>query len=101
MREPMYDCPSFNGCAAPVCPLESKYGTKDRFRLKGERECVATQRVRYNLGAGLRFHGLFAGEFNGYTNTGGFGHFTDRLPLEKGKVDEQGGNLETEAKEAT
>ena len=98
MREPMYDCPSFKGCAAPVCPLESKYPSKERFKLPGEAECVATQQIRWRLGASLTFHGLFAREWNGYQGTGGFGVFENRLPLEKGKVNQVGGNLETDTK---
>ena len=75
MREQqMRDCPSFVGCAAPICPLESIYPSRNREKIEGEKECVATQRARYKLGKGLKFHGLFSREYHGYANTGGFGY---------------------------
>lgn len=67
----MRACPSFIDCNAPVCPLETVYPS-GRVRLAGESECVATKRTRYKLGKGLKFHGLFAREFQGYERMGGF-----------------------------
>ena len=33
----MYDCPKFEGCSAPICPLDKDWGL--RSHLDGERVC--------------------------------------------------------------
>ena len=33
----MYDCPKFEGCSAPICPLDSEM--EKRTHLEGERVC--------------------------------------------------------------
>lgn len=76
MREQaMRSCPSYDKCNAPVCPLESVYGDGERFKLSGESKCVATKRTRFKLGKGLKFHGLFAKEYQGMANMGSLERF--------------------------
>jgi len=69
-EQAMKSCPSYDGCKAPICPLESVYPTKKRFNLPGEARCVANKRTRYRLGKGLKFHGLFAREYQGMDRMG-------------------------------
>lgn len=33
----IYDCPKFNSCSAPICPLDADW--QDRLHLDGERVC--------------------------------------------------------------
>ena len=78
-KEPqMRACPSFDGCAAPICPLESIYPSTERVCLPGEARCVATKRTRFKLGTGLKFHGLFAREYQGMANMGSLGAFEEK-----------------------
>lgn len=66
-KDPMYQCPSFQSCTAPVCPLESVFPSKLRFRLPGEAKCKARKSVRLRLGASLKYLGLFKAEFFWHT----------------------------------
>ena len=74
-HDPMYCCPSFLWCNAPICPLEDIYPSLRRKTLLGERRCQARQTIRYKLGAALKFHGLLAHEYYGFISTTGFGKF--------------------------
>ena len=71
----MRSCPSFDGCRAPICPLETIYPSNKRVHLDGEARCVATKKARFKRGEGLKFHGLFAKEYQGMTNMGSLGRF--------------------------
>lgn len=76
MKEPqMKACPSYIGCRAPICPLESIYPSTERFCLPGEARCVANKRTRFKLGKGLKFHGLFAREYQGMAKMGSLERF--------------------------
>ena len=76
-EEPMKACPSYERCRAPVCPLESVYPSKTRFRFPKEAKCSAHQTTRYRFGKGLKFHGLFAKEYLGYARADGFKKLED------------------------
>lgn len=71
----MKACPSYLGCRAPICPLESVYPSRKRITLPGETHCVANKKTRYRLGKGLKFHGLFAREYQGMSAMGSLEHF--------------------------
>ncbi len=83
MRDPMYQCPSFSSCAAPICPLENVYPSKDRFRFPEEAKCKAHQSIRLKLGKSLKYRGLTVAEFNGYASVGGL---DAPLEIPEGKI---------------
>jgi hypothetical protein len=85
-KDPMYQCPSFFTCKAPVCPLENIYPSKTRRRFQEESKCRAQKSVRLKLGKSLKYRGLTLAEFNGYASIAG-------LEVEAGIP--QGKNVET------
>ena len=62
----MKSCPSYVGCAAPICPLETVYPSKERFKLEGEADCIANKSTRMKLGQNLKFLGLTKREHAGW-----------------------------------
>ena len=70
-------CPSHEHCRALVCPLESVYPSKSRFRFPEEAKCIAHKSTRYRLGRGLKLHGLFAREYRAHERAGGFKKLED------------------------
>lgn len=72
----MRSCPSFDGCNAPICPLETIYpDNQHRIHLEGESRCIANKKTRFRRGEGLRFHGLFAREYQGMAKMGSLERF--------------------------
>ena len=67
---PYRECPSFNNCSAPRCPLDPEI--KDRIRLKGEEKCVAWKTTRLKIAQRypnlLKYGGLTAREWYGKKN---------------------------------
>jgi len=65
----MSKCPSFDGCSAPLCPLDKFIG--QRTRLTKEPKCISTKRTRFNIGKDLPNLGLSAQELQGYISIHG------------------------------
>jgi len=53
---PMIDCPRWDGCGVPICPLDP--GQEQRDRLAGEPKCRLSKAKRAELGADLPWRGL-------------------------------------------
>lgn len=62
--ELMEQCPKFNHCSAPKCPLD--YYQDERTRLKGEPICKAKKETRFKIGkdSSLKFKGLTKSEYS-------------------------------------
>lgn len=62
-NNPMYACPKFKHCSAPVCPLDRN---KDKsIKLPGEATCKLNKTKRLALGTELLWKGLTAKELAG------------------------------------
>jgi|GEM_PF-2243342 len=59
----MEQCPNFETCEAPKCPLDELYDV--RVYLRGERRCRARKGTRIGIGGSLPNHGLFPREMRG------------------------------------
>ncbi len=68
MKSPMYECPSFNVCAAPKCPLDQDIDLRSN-RLPGEEKCRSHKPTRVRIGSKypnlLPYGGLTKREYNG------------------------------------
>ncbi len=64
---PMYECPSFNVCSAPLCPLDPD--RDERVSSKGEDKCRANRPTRERIGEKhanlLPYKGLTKREYDG------------------------------------
>jgi len=60
----MEQCPSFEGCSAPKCPLD-QFMTQ-RFYYLGEPKCVANLSTRVRLGKDLPNLGVLPRQLNGF-----------------------------------
>ena len=60
---PMLDCPHYDRCSAPVCPLDPR--CDERERKDGERQCRLSRAQRKEIGAGLPWRGLWPRELAG------------------------------------
>jgi len=58
---PMYECPRFSKCSAPICPLDPDW--TERVYIEGEEKCTMQRSVRERLGGTLPNKGLKYGEF--------------------------------------
>ena len=59
----MSQCPSFDGCSAPKCPLDELQA--QRVRLSGDPNCKANKKTRLLLGSDLPKRGLTGSEYQG------------------------------------
>lgn len=68
MATPMQECPSFNDCSAPKCPLDSDIDERSP-RLPGEDKCKAhkptRQRIARKYSELLPYKGLTKKEYTG------------------------------------
>jgi hypothetical protein len=73
MKQPYHECPSFEGCSAPKCPLDPDYNI--RVKMSGDSACVAKKPTRLKIGHKyseiLPLKGLFGREYSGYMATKG------------------------------
>ena len=68
MRQPYEDCPNFNTCNAPKCPLDPDINT--RIKYADEDKCKAQKKTRIAVAKKhpnvLPYNGLTGQEYNGY-----------------------------------
>jgi len=79
--ELMSQCPSFNTCNAPKCPLDPLINK--RVYLTGDETCKARQITRFNIGENskLKYKGLFKGEWQFFIE--GIGECAKSMPKER------------------
>lgn len=71
--QPYHDCPRFEVCSAPKCPLDLEYELRSQ-RLQGEEVCKAQKRTRLAIGKlhpELKYSGLTSREYHGKIRFGG------------------------------
>ena len=65
--KPSYECPSFNSCSSPKCPLDPD--VNDRIRYPDEMKCKANKSTRVKIGKEyaevLPYQGLTGKEWHG------------------------------------
>ena len=75
-QHPYYECPRFENCSAPKCPLDPSHN--ERVSYPKEEKCLAQKRTRIKVGVKypevLKYKGLTGREYNGYKNAGRLGH---------------------------
>ena len=89
MKKPYYDCPSFNTCSSPKCPLDPE--CNDGMRYPEEPKCKAEKPTRIKIGTRypelLPLKGLTSKEWAGK-------QIWDRKsPAAKARIIEQGAKL--------
>ena len=71
MIQPMYECPQFNHCSAPRCPLDPDIDLRSQ-RYPEEDKCKAQKPTRVRIGLKhsevLPHKGLTKKEYNGLKN---------------------------------
>jgi len=89
MSQPMCECPSFNVCSAPKCPLDPNIDLRSR-RLPDEDKCKAQKPTRLKIGKKylqlLPYKGLTKKEWAGIKS---WHTLTD---VQRKKIVEQGAN---------
>lgn len=73
MKDPYEDCPRFDSCSVPKCPLDPFY--HQRHRETGDKSCNIEKQVRLRIAAKypdikLPYGGLTPSEFSGYKTCG-------------------------------
>ncbi len=68
----MENCPRFNSCSVPICPLDPDMAK--RVYVRGEPKCTMRKGVRIRLGSELPWKGMKAREWTNYTRTHGLTH---------------------------
>ena len=81
MKKPYEECPSFNVCSAPKCPLDPDISLRNK--LSGEDKCTAQKPTRIRIGLKhpqlLQFKGLTKREYNGMKAHQTLERYLDRI----------------------
>lgn len=60
---PVFKCPKFEKCNAPICPLDPEM--KKRIYRKGDERCNIEKSIRVKLGSSLQWKGKLPSEIAG------------------------------------
>ena len=69
MKAPYEDCPKFDDCSAPKCPLDP-YQSVRSHRLEGEEKCTAQKRTRLRIAKNYDMDLLSYGGLTGQEHSG-------------------------------